>query len=80
MVIYDNLRNLSNNQIYIEIRDGFILFDRLSRDKDLADQNCVTTGKRYYCEFCQLYSGVRDFVAIVLGDKEIRMTFSCKTH
>ena len=32
-------RSLSNNQICIELRDGFTLFDRLSRDKDLADQN-----------------------------------------
>ena len=36
--IYDNFRSLSNNQIYIELRDGFALFGHLSREKDLADQ------------------------------------------
>ena len=33
MAICDNFRSLSNNQTYIEIRDGFTLSDCLSRDK-----------------------------------------------
>ena len=35
-VIYENFRSLSNNHIHTDLRDGFTLFDRLSRDKDLA--------------------------------------------
>ena len=35
--MYDNFRNLSNIQIYIGIRDSSTLFDRSTRDKDLAD-------------------------------------------
>ena len=30
--IHDNFGSLSNNQIYIKIRNGFTLFDRLSRE------------------------------------------------
>ena len=29
-VIYDNFSSLSNNQIYIELEDGFTVFGRLS--------------------------------------------------
>ena len=46
----DNFTSLSINQINIEIRDGF----RLSRDKGLADQNCLTS---YHVELREVYSG-----------------------
>ena len=49
--IYDNVRSLSNNQIYIKIRDGFTIMDRLTRDKDLADKKCLTTGKNSIVSF-----------------------------
>ena len=69
--ICDIFRSTSNNQMYIELRDDFTFFDRWSRDNDLVDQNCLTSGKHYYCELRELYSGVRALVAIVFGDSTI---------
>ena len=42
--ICDIFRSLGNNQIYIELRDGITLVDRLTRDKDQAEQNGLATG------------------------------------
>ena len=64
--IYDHFRSLSHNQIFIEIRDGFTLFERLTPDTDLADQKCLTT---YYRVRREVHCGVRDLVFIVHGDK-----------
>ena len=75
--IYVNFRSLSNNQIFIEIRDGCTLFERLTRDTDLDDQNCSTTS---FCELRAVHSGVRDLVLLCMVTEKIRNAWTCKTH
>ena len=74
--IYDNFRGLSNNQIYIELRDGFTLFDRSSPDKDLADQKCLTTGEKVV-SFASSILAFGTWLPSCLVTQQVRKTFSC---
>ena len=56
-IVYDNLRSLSNDQLHSVTKGGLTCWERLVRDKPLADAGQLSMGKNYYKHVRKLYTG-----------------------
>ena len=69
-IVYDNLRSLTNEQLHSVCKGGVTCWERLTRDKALADVGQMCMGKNYYKHVRGLYTGMGEEDELQVLDPE----------